>query len=112
MAKGKKRISIHNLAAELNLSASTISRALNNASDVSESTKAQVWALVEKLNYQPNPLAAALRRGRTTVLSVCFRGRPRSQHFRGHRVAFQPVPSGPVGQQQDPPGHRRHHDRA
>jgi len=70
MAKGNKRLSIAHLAQELGLSASTISRALNNAPDVSEATKAQVWALAEKLHYQPNGLAAALRRGRSNVLGV------------------------------------------
>lgn len=70
MAKGNKRISIQDLAAELGLSVSTISRALNNAFDVSDATKAQVWALAEKLNYQPNSMAASLRSGRSHVLGV------------------------------------------
>ena len=70
MAKGNKRISIHDLAAELSLSVSTISRALNNAVDVSSATKAQVWALAEKLNYQPNNMAASLRSGRSNMLGV------------------------------------------
>ena len=70
MAKGSKRISIQDLAAELGLSVSTISRALNNAFDVSDATKAQVWALAEKLNYQPNSMAASLRSGRSNVLGV------------------------------------------
>jgi LacI family transcriptional regulator len=70
MSKANKRISIADIARELGLATSTVSRALNHTSDVSEATKAQVWALVEKLNYQPNHLAAALRRGRTNVLGV------------------------------------------
>ncbi|QNH61129.1 LacI family DNA-binding transcriptional regulator [Hymenobacter sediminicola] len=70
MAKGNKRISISDLAEQLGLSISTISRALNNASDVSEATRQQVWALAEKLNYRPNTLAAALRKGRSNMLGV------------------------------------------
>lgn len=70
MAKGNKRVSIQDLAAELGLSVSTISRALNNALDVSEATKAQVRALAEKLNYQSNSMAASLRSGRSHVLGV------------------------------------------
>lgn len=70
MAKGSKRISIQDLAVELGISVSTVSRALNNASDVSDATKAQVWALAEKLNYQPNSMAASLRSGRSNVLGV------------------------------------------
>lgn len=72
MAKGKgaKRISIYDLASELGLSISTISRALNNASDVSETTKAQVWELANRLGYQVNNMAAALRSGRSNMLGV------------------------------------------
>ena len=70
MAKPNKRISIQDLAAELRLSVSTISRALNSASDVSETTRAQVWALAEKLGYQSNSMAASLRSGRSNVLGV------------------------------------------
>ena len=70
MAKANKRLSIADLAQELGLSVSTISRALNNAPDVSESTKAQVWELARKLNFQPNNLAAALRSGRSNMLGV------------------------------------------
>ncbi|RAK66989.1 LacI family DNA-binding transcriptional regulator [Hymenobacter edaphi] len=70
MAKANKRLSIADLAAELGLSISTISRALNNAPDVSEATKAQVWTLADRLGYRPNSLAAALRRGRSNTLGV------------------------------------------
>ncbi|MCC3159172.1 LacI family transcriptional regulator [Hymenobacter sp. 15J16-1T3B] len=70
MAKANKRLSIADLAAELGLSISTVSRAFNNAPDVSEATKAQVWALADKLGYRPNSLAAALRRGRSNMLGV------------------------------------------
>jgi len=70
MAKAPKRISIADLAQELGLSVSTISRALNNASDVSKTTKEQVWELARKLNFQPNSLAAALRSGRSNMLGV------------------------------------------
>ncbi len=70
MAKAPKRTSIIDLAEQLGLSISTISRALNNASDVSEATKAQVRELAEQLNYQPNSLAASLRSGRSHMLGV------------------------------------------
>jgi LacI family transcriptional regulator len=70
MAKVPKRISIADLAQELGLSVSTISRALNNAPDVSKATKEQVWELARKLNFQPNNLAAALRSGRSNMLGV------------------------------------------
>ena len=65
-----RRASIIDLAKTLGLSPSTISRALSDHDDVSEATKARVRQLAEELHYQPNQLAAALRRGRSNTLGV------------------------------------------
>ncbi|MCC2546608.1 LacI family transcriptional regulator [Hymenobacter sp. BT175] len=73
-----RRASITDLAKELKLSASTISRALANHDDVSEATKQRVRALAAELNYQPNQLAAALRKGRSNTLGVLV------PHITGH----------------------------
>jgi LacI family transcriptional regulator len=73
-----RRASITDLAAALNLSPSTISRALSNHKDVSEATKQRVRALAAELHYQPNQLAAALRRGRSKMLGVLV------PHIQGH----------------------------
>ncbi|QHJ07008.1 LacI family DNA-binding transcriptional regulator [Hymenobacter busanensis] len=66
------------MAKALNLSASTISRALSDHADVSEATKQRVRQLAEELHYQPNQLAAALRRGRSNTLGVLV------PHITGH----------------------------
>ena len=68
--KPNKRASITDLAKQLSLSPSTISRALNGHADISEATKQRVWAAAKELNYQPNHLAAALRKGRSNMLGV------------------------------------------
>jgi LacI family transcriptional regulator len=65
-----QRASISDLAAQLNLSVSTVSRALSNNSRISEATKKRVWDLARQLHYQPNHLAAALRKGRSNTLGV------------------------------------------
>ncbi len=65
-----RRASITDLAKALGLSPSTISRALADHHDVSEATKARVRQLAKELHYQPNPLAAGLRRGRSNTLGV------------------------------------------
>jgi len=65
-----RRASITDLAKTLGLSPSTISRALSDHNDVSEATKQRVRQLAEELHYQPNQLAAALRRGRSNTLGV------------------------------------------
>ncbi|MBD2722046.1 MULTISPECIES: LacI family DNA-binding transcriptional regulator [Hymenobacter] len=65
-----KHASISDIAKELNLAVSTVSRALSGHSRISEATRARVWELAEQLNYQPNHLAAALRKGRSNTLGV------------------------------------------
>jgi LacI family transcriptional regulator len=63
-------VNIKRLAAELNLSISTVSRALQNSSEIGEKTKARVIALAKELNYQPNHYAAGLRRRRSNTIAV------------------------------------------
>lgn len=68
--KAPHRTSITDLARALNLSPSTVSRALTGHPQVSEATKKRVRELAEQLHFQPNQLAAALRRGRSNTLGV------------------------------------------
>lgn len=64
------RASIADLAKALNLSPSTVSRALNNHTTISSATRQRVQALARELNYHPNHLAASLRTGRSKLLGV------------------------------------------
>ena len=66
----KKRASITDLARQLNISASTVSRALSGHSAISEATSKRVAALAKELGYQPNSLASGLRKGRSNMLGV------------------------------------------
>ncbi|MFT3981354.1 MAG: LacI family DNA-binding transcriptional regulator [Ferruginibacter sp.] len=61
---------IKDIARRLNISISTVSRALRNASDVNADTKKAVMALVEELNYQPNKLALSMRQQQTHTIGV------------------------------------------
>jgi LacI family transcriptional regulator len=45
---------IHDIAKELNITASTVSRALKDHPRISEATKKAVQKTAKKLNYQPN----------------------------------------------------------
>jgi transcriptional regulator with XRE-family HTH domain len=56
-----KIINIKELARELKLSASTISKALSNSHEISEDTKQRVLETASRLNYVPNPYASSLR---------------------------------------------------
>ena len=77
-----KRASISDIAKELNLAVSTVSRALSGHSRISEGTRLRVGKLAEQLNYQPNHLAAALRKGRSNTLGVIV------PHIDGHFFAL------------------------
>jgi len=63
-------INLKRLAKELNLSASTISRALRGSHEISQQTKDRVKALAEKLGFQPNPYASSLRQSKSKTIAV------------------------------------------
>lgn len=68
MKKGKA--TIHDIADKLNITASTVSRALNDNPRISDSTKKQVLKMAKQLNYQPNHIASALRSGKSKLIGV------------------------------------------
>lgn len=65
-----KRITIQDLAKELNTTASTISRALHNHPGISEAMTIRVKALAQKRNYRVNAMASNLRAGKSKTLGV------------------------------------------
>lgn len=66
----KKRTTIRDIARELNTTAATVSRALNDNPSISESTKINVRLAAERLNYKPDKVATSLRSGRTFVIGI------------------------------------------
>lgn len=58
------------LAKLLNISVSTVSKALNDSHEISENTKRRVNELAEKLNYKPNRIAQQLKSNRTKTIGV------------------------------------------
>ncbi|MGQ7871124.1 LacI family DNA-binding transcriptional regulator [Sunxiuqinia sp. sy24] len=66
----KSRTTITDIARELNISPSTVSRALNNHPAISTKTRELVIGLARKRNYQPNLLALNLLRKRTNTIGV------------------------------------------
>lgn len=65
-----EKTTIYDIAKELNISAATVSRALNNNPKISESTCKLVMETAAKLNYKQNKLAQALRSGRSNNVGV------------------------------------------
>jgi LacI family transcriptional regulator len=66
----KQHITIHDIARELNVSASTVSRALQNHPRISQPTREAVQKLAEKYKYQPNVVASSLRKGMSKTVGV------------------------------------------
>ena len=63
-------VTIEDLADRLGVSRSTVSKALNDRSDVSDATKARVVQEARELGYQPSAAARSLRRRRTDKIGL------------------------------------------
>jgi LacI family transcriptional regulator len=61
---------IKDIAKALNLSTSTVSRALRGSYEISAETKKAVLEYAEKINYRPNPIALSLKERRTRAIGV------------------------------------------
>ena len=64
------RTTIYDIAKELNITAASVSRALNNNPKISESTRKLVLETAAKMNYRQNKLALALRSGKSFNVGV------------------------------------------
>lgn len=74
----KDQVTIKDIARELGISPSTVSRALKDHPDISPETKKAVNRLADELNYQPNSIALSLRHSRTHTIGVII---PEIVHF-------------------------------
>lgn len=66
----EKPATIKDIAKRLDVSISTVSRALRDAYDINDNTKQAVKRLAEEMNYQPNRLAVSLRQKQTHTIGV------------------------------------------
>lgn len=75
----KKKSTIKDIANVLGITPSAVSKALNNHPRISVKTKADVIQVAKNLNYQPNHLASALRKGKSNLVGLVI---PRANsHF-------------------------------
>ena len=65
-----KRVTLRDIAEELNLTISGVSKALSDHPGISPATKQRVKETVERLNYRPNKIASSLQSGRTKIIGV------------------------------------------
>lgn len=66
----QKAITIKDLAEKLNISVSTVSRALKDNPEISQETRKTVQALAKELGYRPNPIAVALKTQKSNTIGV------------------------------------------
>ncbi|HEY5524399.1 MAG TPA: LacI family DNA-binding transcriptional regulator, partial [Clostridium sp.] len=64
------KVNITDVAKEANVSASTVSRVINNNYPVKKETRQRVEEAIEKLNFNPNMLARALINQNTKTIGV------------------------------------------
>ena len=73
-----EQATIKDIARELQVSSSTVSRALKDYPGISDETKRKVKEMAEKLNYRPNAIALSLRKSRSFTIGVII---PEVVHF-------------------------------
>ncbi len=64
------KVNLKKLAEVLNISISTVSKALHNSHEISAETKQKVLAKAEELGYRPNPYAGSLRHHKTKTIAI------------------------------------------
>ncbi len=94
----KRKITLKDIARELDVSISTVSKALKNSVEISRDTKEKVQAFARLYNYRPNNIAISLKNKRTKNIGVVipdivhhffttvFRGIEKYANARGYNV--------------------------
>ncbi|WP_324025164.1 LacI family DNA-binding transcriptional regulator [Maribacter sp. BPC-D8] len=66
----KPKITLKDIARELDVSISTVSKALKNSKEISKDTKDRIKAFAKFYNYRPNNIALSLKNKRTKNIGV------------------------------------------
>ncbi|MDE6452179.1 MAG: LacI family transcriptional regulator, partial [Odoribacter sp.] len=66
----RKNISIYDIAKSLNVSASTVSRALQDHPRISAEVRKMVQEKAREMNYRPNRMAVNLKLGKSRTIGV------------------------------------------
>ncbi|WP_149274634.1 LacI family DNA-binding transcriptional regulator [Pareuzebyella sediminis] len=98
MGSFKRKITLKHIARELEVSISTVSKALKNSEEISTETKEKIQAFAKLYNYKPNNIAISLKNKRTKTIGVVipdivhhffttvFRGIEKYANNRGYNV--------------------------
>jgi LacI family transcriptional regulator len=66
----KRKITLKQIARELDVAISTVSKALRNSPEISEDTKQKVQAFAKLYNYRPNNIALSLKNRKTNTIGI------------------------------------------
>ncbi len=72
MNRGKKAITIYDIAEALGVSSATVSRALKNNKSIGAATTKAVQEMANRMGYHPNKMASSLRTKKTKTIGVIF----------------------------------------
>ncbi len=66
----KRKVTLKQIAKELDVSISTVSKALRNSVEISEDTRQKVQAFAKLYNYRPNNIALSLKNRKTKTIGI------------------------------------------
>ncbi|WP_434037552.1 LacI family DNA-binding transcriptional regulator [Formosa sp. 4Alg 33] len=66
----KKKVTLKQIAKELDVSIATVSKALRNSREISEDTREKVKAFAKLYNYRPNNIALSLKNRKTKTIGI------------------------------------------
>lgn len=94
----RRKVTLRDIARELDVSISTVSKALKNSNEISRDTRERIQAFARLYNYKPNNIAISLKHKRTRNIGVIipdivhhffttvFRGIEKFANQRGYNV--------------------------
>jgi len=80
----KEIVSLKDIARICNVSVSTVSKALNDRSDVGRDKKEEIQRIAKEMNYVPNFMASTLRSKRTRNIGVLLSESTRTNLMHEH----------------------------
>ena len=66
----KRKVTLKQIARELDVSISTVSKSLRNSPEISEDTRQKVQAFARLYNYKPNNIALSLKNRKTKTIGI------------------------------------------
>lgn len=66
----KRKVTLKQIAKELDVSISTVSKSLRNSAEISEDTRQKVQAFAKLYNYKPNNIALSLKNRKTKTIGI------------------------------------------